>query len=211
MHWAAMAGSPKKRARREAIARGELVPDPTNKKSKRAPHGAPPTPEQIERMHAWVQAGNYMETAAAVAGVDRTVFRRWLQTGGRDIEDGEDTVYAKFVRDLSKVQAEAEGRRVARVERGGTDYKHETVKVEVNADGTERVIEKTVKNERGDWRAAAWALERMYPSRYAQRVRVEVEREIEGVIDELEKHLPSDAFLIVLQVFSKKFGGEEET
>lgn len=205
-----MVGSPKKKARREALERGTFV---SGGNSARKAHGncKPLTPEIMERVLAFVRSGMvYYETAMAASGVDRATFRRWLQDGARDRDAGVDSLEAKFTRDLEQAKAEAEVRRLARVDRAAVDREVETVKIEVQADGTERTVEKMRKQERGDWRAAAWALERTDPQRYAQRIRMEVEKEIESVIDELETALPPDAYMVVLQVLARKFADKGE-
>lgn len=45
-----------------------------------------------------------------------------------------------------------------------------------------------------DWRAIAWRRERMQPSKYGLRVKVEVDRELNGMLDKLQRALPEDLY-----------------
>jgi transposase len=53
-----------------------------------------------------------------------------------------------------------------------------------------------------DWRAAAWRRERMQPALYGQRVKVEVERELGGMLDKLKARLTAGEYERVLQALA---------
>lgn len=61
----------------------------------------------------------------------------------------------------------------------------------------ETALLSTVKTHSADdWRAASWILERRHPDRWAntQRVKLEVEKEIRGVLDALEAKMSPAAY-----------------
>ena len=53
-----------------------------------------------------------------------------------------------------------------------------------------------------DWRAAQWWLECRQPDEYGRKVKVEVERELDGMLDRLKRHLPPEAYDQVIQVLA---------
>jgi transposase len=105
-----------------------------------------------------VQAGNWLETASAYAGVDASTVRRWIAKGEAD--DAEEP-YRSFCAAIKQARAEAEIRAVALIQKAAQD---------------------------GTWQASAWYLERSHPDRWgrkrleitgadSQPVRVEVDVE----------------------------------
>lgn len=100
------------------------------------------TPEVHEKIVGLVKAGNYMEVAAAAAGVPRSTFYDWLRLGAKDMADGNvDTPLAELSDALQRAEAEAEARDVARIAQAGG------------------------KN----WQALAWRLERKNPKRWGRK------------------------------------------
>lgn len=78
------------------------------------------TPEVRERILVAVRAGNYWETAALFAGIDKKTFYNWLKRGNQ----AKRGIYHDFVHALEKAGAEAEIRDVTRVDQAGdTDWK----------------------------------------------------------------------------------------
>ncbi len=67
------------------------------------------TPDRQQKLIEAIVAGNYYETACAVAGVDYSTFRRWMQRGG-DEPQGK---YREFFEALTRAEAEAEMQAVA--------------------------------------------------------------------------------------------------
>lgn len=111
-----------------------------------------------------IQAGNWLETASAYAGVDASTVRRWMAKGeGEDAEEP----YRAFCALIKQARAQAEIRAVALIQKAAQD---------------------------GTWQASAWYLERSHPDRWgrkrleitgadSQPVRVEVD------VDSLESKL----------------------
>lgn len=65
-----------------------------------------------------------------------------------------------------------------------------------------------------DWRARAWILEKQHPEEYGniQRIKVEVEREIQGILDALEGRMSTAAYDELLDALGDmgKLSKEEE-
>ncbi len=102
------------------------------------------TPETQEKILAAVRAGNYLETAAAFAGVSKKTFYQWLQRGARTRTW---TIYRAFSEALAEALAVAEVADVASIAKAAKD---------------------------GQWQASAWRLERKFPDRWGRRERHEV-------------------------------------
>jgi len=66
-------------------------------------------PAVTQRIIDLMRAGNFLEVAAAAAGVHRTTLHRWLRLG-RDQKRGK---YRKFADAVDRAQAESEARDVA--------------------------------------------------------------------------------------------------
>jgi transposase len=97
-----------------------------------------------------IRAGNYMETAAAFAGVAKQTFYNWLRRGRR-ARSGR---YREFVDAVKKALAEAEVRDLEVIRQAAT--------------GTGPF------EENPQWQAAAWRLERRNPKRWGRKDRHEV-------------------------------------
>lgn len=67
------------------------------------------TPEVQDRIVTAIRAGNYMETAAAFAGIARSTFNEWVRRGA----DEEEGPYAEFHDAVHQALASAEARDVA--------------------------------------------------------------------------------------------------
>ena len=98
-----------------------------------------------------IRAGNYIETAAAYAGIDKSTLYDWLKRGEREkqrvaqnprykIRKSEEP-YVEFSNAVEKALAEAEVRDVA-------------------------IIAKAAEEQ---WQAAAWRLERKFPDRWGRK------------------------------------------
>ena len=99
-----------------------------------------------------IRAGNYIETAAAYAGIDKSTLYDWLKRGEREKQRvaqnprykirKSEKPYVEFSNAVEKALAEAEVRDVA-------------------------IIAKAAEEQ---WQAAAWRLERKFPDRWGRKV-----------------------------------------
>ena len=116
------------------------------------------TSELQSRIVQAIQAGNYIETAAAYAGISKNTLFDWLRRGAREKERvagkprarvrKEEAPYVEFSDSVEKALAEAEVRDVVNVMKA--------------ADG-------------GQWQASAWRLERKFPDRWGHKAKIQQE------------------------------------
>ena len=114
------------------------------------------TSELQSRIVQAIQAGNYIETAAAYAGISKNTLFDWLRRGAREKERvagkprarvrKEEAPYVEFSDSVEKALAEAEVRDVVNVMKA--------------ADG-------------GQWQASAWRLERKFPDRWGHKAKIQ--------------------------------------
>lgn len=112
------------------------------------------TEEVIERAVKAIKAGNYNVVAAQFAGVSEVTFYAWIQKGEsaerKSLNDetlsDDELLYLKFLKSIRSARNELEVRHTLSVNKAA---------------------------ER-DWRAAAWFLERSFPSRWGRNLRAEV-------------------------------------
>lgn len=136
--------------------------------------------EQIVRD---VQHGNYVETAAAAAGLDKATVFDWMRRGARLRTDEHEGRRSRFTKDeralmefstsVAQAQARAEAddvRRLDRLGQGGLLRVVETVKV--NAAGNE--VERSTRTESlaPDAAVLQWRLERRFGARWGRQVAV---------------------------------------
>ena len=105
-----------------------------------------------EKIIQAIKAGNYMETAAAYAGISKSTLYDWLKRGEREKQRvaknpryrirKSEKIYVDFSDAVEKALAEAEVRDVL-------------------------LISKAAEEQ---WQAAAWRLERKFPDRWGRRV-----------------------------------------
>lgn len=107
-----------------------------------------------------IRLGNYMETAAAYAGISKDTLYAWLKRGQREKEKKEkdpsyeipkyERQFVRFSDAVEKALAEAEMRDVM-------------------------IIYEASKEQ---WQAAAWRLERKFPDRWGRKLSVEGKQEL---------------------------------
>ncbi len=127
----------------------------------RNPPGGRPTKldrELAEKCIGAVAAGNYLDVAARYAGINRETFHRWLSEGARERDRRtagnkpdprlDDRVW--FSNAIGEAMAQAEARCVALIQ----------------------------QHAAGDWRAAAWHLERKHSARWGRSDRLVVEADV---------------------------------
>lgn len=138
-----------------------------------------------------VRNGDYLETAAGTVGLGRGTIGDWLHEGARtrqkrhtdpDHDRRTETKYQRLCSDFSagveRAKAEWESEQLLILEslgRGGRKVESTTVKHEVDAEGNERVVERTTRTEylKPDAAVIEWRLKRMFPDRYAEKITVE--------------------------------------
>jgi len=103
------------------------------------------TQERQDKIITALRAGHYRETAAAYGGISYETLRQWLKRAENPTDHPE---YPAFRDAVCEAEAQAEVADLALIRRAASD---------------------------GEWRAAAWRLERKHPERWGQRAKVEVE------------------------------------
>lgn len=113
----------------------------------RYPRGSHPslTPELIEQLSQAIRRGAYVETACALVGVSKDTFYRWLRQA-KGNDATEATIELSYA--IEKAMAEAEMRFLDIIDAAA---------------------------EGGTWQAAAWRLERMFPSKWGRQGKLQVE------------------------------------
>ncbi len=126
-----------------------------------------------------IRCGNYLETAAALAGVHRDTLYEWLRKGAAAPEGD---CYRDFSDTLTRAMAESESLAIEAIRQAGEE--HETIKTRTTSkpiywngkpvhddDGNQLYITETIEEStvESDWRALAWLLERRFPRRWGHR------------------------------------------
>ena len=122
--------------------------------------------ELQEHIVKTLRAGNYIETAAAYAGVSKQSIYNWMHLGREALKDEKPTkeqlVYVNFLDAVERALAESEIRDVMTIAQAA---------------------------ELGDWRAAAWRLERKCMQRWGPNMKVEHKGDINLHFDERYKDI----------------------
>lgn len=123
-----------------------------------------------------LQTGAHIETACNAAGVSYSTARQWIARGEGRSDRSKASEYADFAAEVSRAIADAEMALVSRVYTASTE----------------------------DWRAASFLLERRHPERWSntQKIRVEVEKELDATLDKIEQRLPPELFRQVLSAIA---------
>lgn len=153
---------------RQAKAGEELCPSHLGTTARRSKL----TPDVHDRLVEALEAGNYRETAARLAGIGVSTLYSWLERGEADREHERATEHLELVEAIEKAEADAEQRAISVIERAAVGYK--------DPDG---------KYHPGQWQAAAWRLERKFPDRWGRREKVEHS----GTIRTGKVQVPDDA------------------
>lgn len=138
--------------------------------TKRRPAGRPTklTPDVADTIVAAIRAGNYVETAAAYAGVNRATVFRWLKEAD---QPGAGRSLVEFRDAVQRARAESEIRVVGQIQRvimGGQVLKEITRTMPDGATETEKTYAAP------DGRVALEFMSRAYPDRWARRSALEV-------------------------------------
>lgn len=126
------------------------------------------SPELQERVIAYLRQGNYLETAAAAAGIDRTTLRDWLRRGER-AKSGR---YREFSLAVEKARAEAEVMGLGIITKAGMPQRVlDLLSPEDLAALPPNVRRQLGRLTRpGEWTAMAWRLERTMPEKFGRRL-----------------------------------------
>ena len=139
------------------------------------------TPELHENICKLIRAGNYRETACAAVGIHSGTLRKWLRAAAAG-----DSRYIKLAEDMAEAEAVAESRfNTVITASAGTAQKP------------------------GDWKAAAWWLERRFPHRYGPQIKVAVANELEKFFKILEEVLDRDSLQRVYTALAATGSGQE--
>ena len=135
------------------------------------------TPETQQTIVQAIRANAYIETAAALAGIDKDTFYAWLKQGGRE-KSGQ---YREFSDAVKKALAVGQMRDLAVIDKAANGYDVEKTKTLVkdwlNPAGKKigNVVETTTEKQREfAWQAAAWRLERRFPRLWGRMERPEM-------------------------------------
>lgn len=136
----------------------------------------PTIQEQIVKA---IRAGNYIETASAYAGINKSTLYDWLKRGEREKQRvaknpkykirKDEAPFVDFSNAVQKALADAEIRDVATIVKASTEH----------------------------WQAAAWRLERKYPDRWGRKkVDIDVSGELgvkhSGQTEKIAEQLEND-------------------
>lgn len=110
------------------------------------------TPEVLSTVSSYLAVGSTLEVAASAAGVGTRTLERWLQRARELVDrveqhrrvESRDRVYLELMEAITTREAEAEVKALATIQKSALG---------------------------GDWRAAAWYLEKRHPDKYGVRRR----------------------------------------
>ncbi len=114
------------------------------------------TQDLAEKIVEAIRGGNYAQVAAATAGISEETFYTWLKRG----KDEAEGIYREFSDAVLAASGEAEQEKLDRLRR-------------------------EVLAEDGDWKAAAWWLERRFPKRWGKQQRLEISAALDTGLDDL--------------------------
>lgn len=95
-----------------------------------------------------IRKGNYIDNAAAMAGITESSYYLWIERGEADIEAGKTTTYSEFSEAIKRAKAEGE-----------------QIDLDHIADAAGK----------GNWQAAAWRLERRFPTKWGKQDKLQLE------------------------------------
>lgn len=143
------------------------------------------TVETKEKLLKAIRSGSYYEPACDYAGISYNTFRDWMRRGEGISDRASSKEYVDFVKEVKAAVAEGE----------------------ITCIAVLRASSKTDPN------SAKWLLERRHPDRWAnaQRVKVELAKEIDKTLDKLESRLSPEIFEQVLIAIADGDESEDAT
>ncbi len=140
------------------------------------------TPEAHQTIVEAIQAGNYIETASAMAGIEKPTLYDWLKRGAderarvnksarlRILKD--ERIYVEFSYAVAAAMGQSEARSLARIAFAGQNHRVVKHRQAVTKDGD--VVDLTDTWTEFDWRAEAWRMERRFPERWGRKEKHEI-------------------------------------
>lgn len=122
------------------------------------------TEERADKIIRAIRAGNYIETAAALAGVHKSTLYEWMKRGAAEADRLEADPKAKPLKSELPYLDFSDAVYIALAEAENNDVQA------ITAAAAE------------DWRAAAWRLERKFPDRWGRKDRLQAEVENKGLV-----------------------------
>ncbi len=113
------------------------------------------TPERMKRLTDLIKAGNYIETACCAVGLGHSTYYMWKERGDKERLEGKKTIYTEFLDTVQRAESEAEALSITTI---------------------------TKAEQEGDWKAAAWKLERKNPDKWGRLDRQKINQEHSGEI-----------------------------
>lgn len=148
------------------------------------------TPDVQAKICTAIQAGNYIETASAFAGIGKTALYEWLKRGGDELarvaKSGRlrvrvgEAIYVEFTNAVEEALAQSELHDVLIIQRAASGYEVLVTKEVLDKAGNVKVL--ATNSHEFDWRASAWRLERKFPDRWGRREKVEMSGEGGGPV-----------------------------
>ena len=154
------------------------------------------TPETHAKIIRFIYPGGcYLESACAAAGIGTQTMRDWLKRAASKPR----SIYGKFAADVEEALGMDEARTVMTHERLSASSVEgkatcgkcgEKVTISVPVPGNVQL------------HALQWKLERKFPKRYGNRIKVtqELESEIDAVFAKLQRHLTTEEYDRVIEV-----------
>ncbi len=169
----------------------------STKRGRGRPEGSTRLTEAIqETITTAIRCGNYLETAAALAGIWTETFYGWLHRGA-NAQEGDK--YRNFLDAVTRAMAQSETDVVSAINEAGMPHPVTRCRTArkplfldgrpvLDADGNQLYITETIEEStvETDWRALAWLLERRFSRRWGRREFLEstiVEKPVEEMSD----------------------------
>lgn len=133
------------------------------------PRKLPTDPVVLAKVRQLISAGNHQSAVCRYLGINIRTWQKWMQ----DARERPNSACAAFARMVAEAEAECEVRLAAQWQQQCPN----------------------------DWKAAHQFLATRFPERWGNqvRLRVEVQKAVESTLDELEKRLPPELFVQVLE------------
>ena len=158
-------------------------------------------PELHERIVSYVKAGAYIETAAAAAGISKVTLYDWLKRGAREQQGP----FHDFARDIEDAQAQDEIRSVVGIERiAGAPSTRSVPCPSCKAPVSVQLPTAVQLN------ALTWKLERKYPERYGNRLRLDHEGQlrtgVEATLEAARPFMRQESYADFVQALAQALG-----